>query len=73
MANDMKTRIQSLEKQVQTQRDRYAALLEETDNYIKSRNDRSRKVSMEEGNWRENHGILSVRIIYYKVTFSCCN
>ncbi|XP_031762806.2 GRIP and coiled-coil domain-containing protein 1 isoform X2 [Galleria mellonella] len=51
--SDLKTRVQSLEKQVQTQRDRYAALLEETDNYIRSRNDRSRKVSVEDGHWKE--------------------
>ncbi|CAH0714121.1 unnamed protein product, partial [Brenthis ino] len=51
---DLKTRIQSLEKQVQTQRDRYATLLEETDSYIRARNDRSRKVSMEDGGWKEN-------------------
>ncbi|KAI8422186.1 hypothetical protein MSG28_006093, partial [Choristoneura fumiferana] len=37
------TRIQSLEKQVVTQRDRYAALLDETDSYIRAKNDRSRK------------------------------
>ncbi|XP_059045653.1 GRIP and coiled-coil domain-containing protein 1 [Achroia grisella] len=51
--SDLKTRVQSLEKQVQTQRDRYAALLEETDNYIRARNDRSRKVSVEDGHWKE--------------------
>ncbi|CAH2236559.1 jg8040 [Pararge aegeria aegeria] len=59
VVSDLKTRIQSLEKQVQTQRDRYATLLEETDNYIRSRNDRSRKVSTEEG-WKEGHGMLNV-------------
>uniref|UniRef100_S4P4V8 DNA double-strand break repair Rad50 ATPase n=4 Tax=Pararge aegeria TaxID=116150 RepID=S4P4V8_9NEOP len=58
VVSDLKTRIQSLEKQVQTQRDRYATLLEETDNYIRSRNDRSRKVSTEEG-WKEGHGMLN--------------
>ncbi|KAJ2942546.1 hypothetical protein O0L34_g2014 [Tuta absoluta] len=47
--SDLKTRIQSLEKQVQTQRDRYAALLEETDNLIRARSERSRKVSSEDG------------------------
>nr|XP_026490317.1 GRIP and coiled-coil domain-containing protein 1 [Vanessa tameamea] len=59
VVSDLKTRIQSLEKQVQTQRDRYATLLEETDNYIRSRNDRSRKVSTEEGNWKDGHGVLN--------------
>ncbi|XP_047530561.1 GRIP and coiled-coil domain-containing protein 1 [Vanessa atalanta] len=59
IVSDLKTRIQSLEKQVQTQRDRYATLLEETDNYIRSRNDRSRKVSTEEGNWKDGHGVLN--------------
>ncbi|XP_053612891.1 GRIP and coiled-coil domain-containing protein 1 [Plodia interpunctella] len=53
VVSDLKTRVQSLEKQVQTQRDRYAALLEETDNYIRTRNDRSRKVSVEDGHWKE--------------------
>ncbi|KAF9797601.1 hypothetical protein SFRURICE_001526, partial [Spodoptera frugiperda] len=48
VVSDLKTRIMSLEKQVQTQRDRYAALLEETDNYIRARNERSRRVSAEE-------------------------
>ncbi|KAL4705356.1 hypothetical protein ACJJTC_006842 [Scirpophaga incertulas] len=50
--SDLKARVQSLEKQVGTQRDRYAALLDETDNLIRSRNDRSRKVSVEES-WKE--------------------
>lgn len=44
----LKTRMQGLEKQVVTQRDRYALLLEETDNYLRSRNERSRRVSAEE-------------------------
>lgn len=56
--SDLKTRIQSLEKQVQTQRDRYATLLEETDNYIRSRNDRSRKVSTEDG-FKDGHVVLN--------------
>ncbi|CAH2107952.1 unnamed protein product [Euphydryas editha] len=59
VVSDLKTRIQSLEKQVQTQRDRYATLLEETDNYIRSRNDRSRKVSTEDGNCKDGHGVLN--------------
>ncbi|KAI8422189.1 hypothetical protein MSG28_006096 [Choristoneura fumiferana] len=54
---DLKTRIQSLEKQVVTQRDRYAALLDETDSYIRAKNDRSRKVSVE--NYKEGHGLLT--------------
>ncbi|KAM3956653.1 GRIP and coiled-coil domain containing 88 kDa [Aphomia sociella] len=53
LISDLKTRVQSLEKQAHTQRERYAALLEETDNYIRSRNDRSRKVSVEEAHWKE--------------------
>ncbi|XP_060803627.1 GRIP and coiled-coil domain-containing protein 1 isoform X2 [Amyelois transitella] len=57
VVSDLKTRVQSLEKQVQTQRDRYTALLEETDNYIRARNDRSRKVSVEDGHWKE--GVLN--------------
>ncbi|XP_063822382.1 GRIP and coiled-coil domain-containing protein 1 [Ostrinia nubilalis] len=56
VASDLKSRIQSLEKQVATQRDRYAALLDETDNFIRARNDRSRKVSVEDGHWKE--GVL---------------
>ncbi|XP_063535474.1 GRIP and coiled-coil domain-containing protein 1 [Cydia strobilella] len=55
--SDLKTRIQSLEKQVVTHRDRYAALLEETDQYIRAKNDRSRKVSVE--NYKEGHGLLT--------------
>ncbi|KAJ0175549.1 hypothetical protein K1T71_008708 [Dendrolimus kikuchii] len=47
--SDLKMRIQSLEKQVMTQRDRYAALLEETDNYLRAKNERSRRISSEEG------------------------
>ncbi|XP_063622024.1 GRIP and coiled-coil domain-containing protein 1 isoform X2 [Cydia splendana] len=57
IVSDLKTRIQSLEKQVVTQRDRYAALLEETDQYIRAKNDRSRKVSVE--NYKEGHGLLT--------------
>ncbi|XP_063383784.1 GRIP and coiled-coil domain-containing protein 1 isoform X2 [Cydia fagiglandana] len=57
IVSDLKTRIQSLEKQVATQRDRYAALLEETDQYIRAKNDRSRKVSVE--NYKEGHGLLT--------------
>ncbi|KAL0880592.1 hypothetical protein ABMA27_001822 [Loxostege sticticalis] len=56
VTSDLKSRIQSLEKQVATQRDRYAALLDETDNFIRARNDRSRKVSVEDGHWKE--GVL---------------
>ncbi|XP_045447516.1 GRIP and coiled-coil domain-containing protein 1 [Melitaea cinxia] len=59
VVSDLKTRIQSLEKQVQTQRDRYETLLEETDNYIRSRNDRSRKVSTEDGNFKDGHMVLN--------------
>ncbi|XP_034826876.1 GRIP and coiled-coil domain-containing protein 1 isoform X2 [Maniola hyperantus] len=58
IVSDLKTRILSLEKQVQTQRDRYATLLEETDNYIRARNDRSRKLSTEDGR-TEGHGMLN--------------
>ncbi|XP_045768349.1 GRIP and coiled-coil domain-containing protein 1 isoform X2 [Maniola jurtina] len=58
IVSDLKTRILSLEKQVQTQRDRYATLLEETDNYIRARNDRSRKISTEDGR-PEGHGMLN--------------
>ncbi|XP_041988287.1 GRIP and coiled-coil domain-containing protein 1 [Aricia agestis] len=43
--SELKIRIASLEKQAQTQRDRYATLLDETDAYIRARGDRSRKVS----------------------------
>ncbi|KOB73802.1 DNA double-strand break repair Rad50 ATPase [Operophtera brumata] len=57
--SDLKTRVQSLEKQVSTQRDRYAALLEETDNYIRARNDRARRVSAEETVWKDSHGLLN--------------
>ncbi|CAG5058773.1 unnamed protein product [Parnassius apollo] len=59
VTSDLKTRVVGLEKQVQTQRDRYATLLEETDNYIRSRNERSRKASTEEGVLKEGHGILT--------------
>lgn len=59
MVTDLRSRIQSLEKHVQTQRERYCTLLEETDNLIRSRGDRSRKVSSEEG-WREGHAVLNV-------------
>ncbi|XP_049868021.1 GRIP and coiled-coil domain-containing protein 1 isoform X2 [Pectinophora gossypiella] len=55
---DLKTRIQSLEKQVQTQRDRYAGLLEETDNLIRARSDRQRRVSAEE-HWKDGHNMLT--------------
>lgn len=57
---DLKTRIQSLEKQVVTQRDRYAALLEETDNFIRAKNEIARRVSVEEAGWKETHGVLNV-------------
>lgn len=57
LTSDFKTRILSLEKQVQTQRDRYAALLEETDNYIRARNERSRRVSAEDQHFKD--GILT--------------
>ncbi|KAG6445470.1 hypothetical protein O3G_MSEX003933 [Manduca sexta] len=57
VTSELKTRVQSLEKQVQTQRDRYAALLDETDNYIRGRNERARRVSAEDG-WRD-HGVLA--------------
>ncbi|XP_060803626.1 GRIP and coiled-coil domain-containing protein 1 isoform X1 [Amyelois transitella] len=63
VVSDLKTRVQSLEKQVQTQRDRYTALLEETDNYIRARNDRSRKVSVEDGHWKEGVLNVSMRIL----------
>ncbi|KOB65734.1 DNA double-strand break repair Rad50 ATPase, partial [Operophtera brumata] len=59
VSSDLKTRVQSLEKQVSTQRDRYAALLEETDNYIRARNDRARRVSAEETVWKDSHGLLN--------------
>ncbi|XP_026315506.1 GRIP and coiled-coil domain-containing protein 1 isoform X2 [Hyposmocoma kahamanoa] len=52
ITSDLKMRIQSLEKQVQTQRDRYAALLEESDKYIKARSERTRRVSAEQ-HWHE--------------------
>lgn len=48
IVSDLKSRIVSLEKQVHTQRDRYAALLHEADNYIRARNERSRTVSADE-------------------------
>ncbi|CAK1549274.1 unnamed protein product [Leptosia nina] len=54
VVTDLRNRIQSLEKHVQTQRERYSTLLEETDNLIRSRNDRSRKVSSEES-WKDGH------------------
>ncbi|XP_063363659.1 GRIP and coiled-coil domain-containing protein 1 [Cydia amplana] len=57
IVSDLRARIQSLEKQVVTQRDRYAALLDETDQYIRAKNDRSRKVSVE--NYKEGHGLLT--------------
>ncbi|XP_072938567.1 GRIP and coiled-coil domain-containing protein 1 isoform X1 [Epargyreus clarus] len=60
VTSDLKTRILSLEKQVQTQRERYAALLDETDSYIRSRNDRSRKLSAEDALWKDGHGVLAV-------------
>lgn len=60
IVNELKARIQSLEKQLQTQRDRYSTLLEDTENIIKSRNDRSRKVSTEEGLWRDNSVLSDV-------------
>ncbi|CAG4966917.1 unnamed protein product [Colias eurytheme] len=53
---DLRNRIQTLEKQVQTQRERYSNLLEETDNLIRARNDRSRRVSSEEG-WKEGQAL----------------
>ncbi|PZC80298.1 hypothetical protein B5X24_HaOG214907 [Helicoverpa armigera] len=53
IVSDLKTRILSLEKQVQTQRDRYAALLDETDNYIRARNERSRRVSAEDTHFKD--------------------
>ncbi|CAH0581091.1 unnamed protein product [Chrysodeixis includens] len=53
ITSDLKTRIQSLEKQVQTQRERYAALLDETDNYIRARNERSRRVSAEDAPFKD--------------------
>ncbi|XP_068632379.1 GRIP and coiled-coil domain-containing protein 1 [Battus philenor] len=59
VTSELKARVQSLEKQVQTQRDRYATLLEETDNYIRSRSERSRKVSTEEGLLKEGPGMLT--------------
>ncbi|XP_072938568.1 GRIP and coiled-coil domain-containing protein 1 isoform X2 [Epargyreus clarus] len=59
VTSDLKTRILSLEKQVQTQRERYAALLDETDSYIRSRNDRSRKLSAEDALWKDGHGVLA--------------
>lgn len=48
VTTDLKNRIHVLEKQVATQRERYAALLDETDSYIRGRNER--KVSNEEHN-----------------------
>ncbi|CAH4037636.1 GRIP and coiled-coil domain-containing protein 1 isoform X1 [Pieris brassicae] len=54
IVTDLRNRIQNLEKHVQTQRERYSTLLEETDNLIRSRGDRSRKVSSEEG-WKDGH------------------
>ncbi|XP_075974579.1 GRIP and coiled-coil domain containing 88 kDa [Anticarsia gemmatalis] len=53
IVSDFKTRIQSLEKQVSTQRERYAALLDETDNYIRARNERSRRVSAEDQHFKD--------------------
>ncbi|XP_061379972.1 GRIP and coiled-coil domain-containing protein 1 [Danaus plexippus] len=67
VTSDLKNRIQSLEKQVQTQRERYATLLEETDSYIRSRHDRSRKVSKEDG-WKDEHVIndgMSPHMLHY--------
>ncbi|CAG9785383.1 unnamed protein product [Diatraea saccharalis] len=57
VTSDLKARVQSLEKQLQTQRERYSALLDETDNFVRARNDRSRKVSVEDGHWKE--GVLA--------------
>lgn len=57
VVSELKTRLQSLEKQVATQRERYAALLEETDQHMRARNDRSRKVSLD--NYKEGHGLLT--------------
>ncbi|RVE42484.1 hypothetical protein evm_012869 [Chilo suppressalis] len=57
VTSDLKARVQSLEKQVLTQRDRYSALLEETDSFVRAKNDRSRKVSVEDGQWKE--GVLA--------------
>ncbi|XP_050669694.1 GRIP and coiled-coil domain-containing protein 1 [Leptidea sinapis] len=56
IVSDLRSRVQSLEKQVQTQRERYSTLLEETDNLIRSRNDRSRKVSSEES-WKDGNAL----------------
>lgn len=57
VVSELKTRVQSLEKQVLTQRERYAALLDETDNYIRARNDR--RASTDENNYKD--GMLTVR------------
>ncbi|XP_026732616.1 GRIP and coiled-coil domain-containing protein 1 isoform X2 [Trichoplusia ni] len=51
VVSELKTRVQSLEKQVHTQRERYAALLDEADNYIRARNDR--RASADENNYKD--------------------
>ncbi|GBP33486.1 GRIP and coiled-coil domain-containing protein 1 [Eumeta japonica] len=55
---DLKNRILMLEKQIQVQRDRYSALLDETDNYIRTKNNHSRKVSDEDGHMKENFNMM---------------
>ncbi|CAG9785384.1 unnamed protein product [Diatraea saccharalis] len=66
VTSDLKARVQSLEKQLQTQRERYSALLDETDNFVRARNDRSRKVSVEDGHWKE--GVLAVSLLFLLVS-----
>ncbi|CAB3250835.1 unnamed protein product [Arctia plantaginis] len=53
VSSDLKTRVASLEQQVQTQRARYAALLYETDSYLRARNERERKVSADEHHYKD--------------------
>ncbi|KPJ10265.1 GRIP and coiled-coil domain-containing protein 1 [Papilio machaon] len=58
VTSELKSRVQTLERQTQAQRERYATLLEETDTYMRTRSERARKLSSEEL-LKEGHGMLN--------------
>nr|BAM18590.1 GRIP and coiled-coil domain-containing protein 1 [Papilio xuthus] len=56
VTSELRSRVQRLEHQTQTQRERYATLLEETDTYMRART--QRKLSTEEL-LKDGHGMLN--------------